>query len=393
LMAIQSTWQDQDSLVRCPQLTKNIEADVVIVGGGITGIMTAYLLSKTSQKVVLLESATILSKATAYTTGFITQVIDTNAATLIKLFGKEAAKLVWQSGHQAIRVIESIVRDEHIDCDFVKSPLYLVAYTQKELEQLRDELAAVRQLGFEGALHTDASLIFPNAGYLEIPGQARFHPLKFLYAVAAKAMQRGVQCFEKSPVQEIVPGKMIQVKTAKATVTCRQVVVATYTPFNNPPVNHFKKAMYDSYILEASMLKGTLPEAMFVDMKNPYHYFRVDPQDGHDRILIGGEDHRSDVPVNKRKSFAALQSYLSMLMPNVYYEVIRRWTGKIVESVDGLPFIGEYATRQYLATAFSGNGMTYSVIAAMLFRDAILGEKNPWRSVYHPKRKIKINTL
>ncbi len=124
--------------------------------------------------------------------------------------------------------------------------------------------------------------------------------------------------------------------------------------------------------------------------KNPYHYFRIDrnqgPQDKYDRMIVGGEDNREEAEFNKQKNFNALKDYLKNTFGAQDYAITRKWNGPIMEPSDGLALIGEFKPQQLLATAFSGNGMTYSLIAATIFKDIVLGKKNSLIKIYDPTR-------
>jgi glycine/D-amino acid oxidase-like deaminating enzyme len=172
-------------------------------------------------------------------------------------------------------------------------------------------------------------------------------------------------------------------------VHAQNVIVTTYLPFNNPKPTHFKKGVYQSYVVEVHTSRMQIPEGIYWDTHRPYNYFRIDRRADGDRIIVGGADHRKELPVSRKKCFRALERYLKGVLGDTPYTIIRTWSGPIIESSDGLPLIGEYAPHRYLATAFSGNGMTYSMVAAILFRDVLTGVKNPWKDLYDPKRSLK----
>lgn len=370
-----------------PQLKGEIKTDVVIVGAGITSILTAYRLSKLGKKVVIFDKGKICKNGTAYTTAFLTKIIDSNLTDLVTMFGTQKAKMVWQSGQQAIEEIEQIVKIESIDCEFMRSSINVYASDETEFNKLANELTTIKDLGFEANLKKDDSLGFENYGYLEIPNQAKFHPLKFTSALADIIVKAGVQIFEKS---EAVKIEGSTVYTEHGSVTATDIIVATQIPFNKPSVLRFKKATYQSYVFEVKIPKGLLPESMFIDSKNPYHYFRVDSLLDHDRLIIGGEDHRKDIPVSINKSYAALKEFTKNLLPEAKIKITLKWEGYLYESVDGLPFIGQYEENKYLASAFSGNGFTYAIITAIMMEDLISGKKNIWSKIYDPKRSLSI---
>ncbi len=178
-------------------------------------------------------------------------------------------------------------------------------------------------------------------------------------------------------------------------VRAQWTLTATYHPFNNPKEVLLKKGMYRSYIVEMEVPAGKYPEGTYEDMDNPYHYWRVDAGKGargKDRIILGGEDHRIEVPLKKEKNFDALLQYAEDIFGK-RYPVVRRWSGLIEEPIDGLAFIGEYDPRQLIATAFSGNGMTYAGISALIFRDIIAGNANALADIYRPQRMPSLTQL
>jgi glycine/D-amino acid oxidase-like deaminating enzyme len=362
----------------------DVTADVAVIGGGLTGLLTAYLLSTSGKKVAVLEAGTLGSGATAYTTAFITQVIDTSLGDLIRMVGPQKAKSIWQAGEQAINRIERIVKKEEIDCEFQRCSARIYASSEKEFRALKNEHRAAERLGFATKLVENKTLPFEDYGHLEVKDQAKFHPLKFLRGVADIVAAFGGKIFEHSRALSLKegPGSATTVKLAAGSVTAKDVIVATYVPFNKPGTAKYTKGMYSSYVFEVRLPKGIFAEGLYWDTKNPYHYFRIDRRGTFDRMILGGEDHRSDLPVSPKKKFDALQEYLADLLGGGSYQIVRKWIGAVLEPVGGLPLIGAYKPHQCVATAFSGNGMTYAMVSALIFRDLILGKRNPWTHVF-----------
>jgi glycine/D-amino acid oxidase-like deaminating enzyme len=375
----QSLWIT-DSKNTYPKLSQERSCDVAIVGGGIVGVTTAYLLSKVGKKVVLLEKNTIGSGATGYTTAMITQYIDIEMSKLVELFGKGVAKKIWQSGKDAIDCIERNIREEKIDCNFIRLPYIVYAKDEKEREELQEEQKAAKTIGVE--------LTFANNGSLVLKNQAKFHPIKYLRGLANSACQNGAQIFEKSEVVDFDQKSLI-VHTKDRSVSAQSIVVATHTPFDGPKTLTMKKGTYTTYIIVLEVKKDSISEdAMYQDMHNPYHYFRIDKKDTYDLVILGGEDHRSQIPVSAEKSFKALEEYFTKLFPNVNYKIRAQWSGPIIETADGLPYIGsiEEDSSVYYATGFSGNGMTFGTLAGMIILDEICGKENPYAEIYKASR-------
>ncbi len=389
-MYMPTTWENiGKARKKYPALKGNTKADVVIVGGGLSGVLNAYFLSKAGKKVVLIESNKLGSNATAMTTAIITEVIDSSLTEIIDIYDSKSAKTIWKSGEKAILEIENIIQREKIDCEFKLCPNYFFASNQKQYQELVEEASFYKKLGLRANLHQNVTnLNFPNFGYLEIPNQAKFHPLKFLFGVAKAAAKRGAKIYERTEAIQISEGDPFIVKTKKGNITSKDVVVTTYKPLTNEKT-HLKKAMYQSYVLEAEIPKDILGEAVYEDNSNPYYYFRVDRGSRKDRLIVGGEDHKDifgDTLLDK--SFKGLENFLKQLLPGVKYKIVKKWNGPILEPTDGLPLIGRIKPHLYVATAFSGNGMTYSAISAILIRDLVLGRKNNWQKIYDPKRAL-----
>jgi glycine/D-amino acid oxidase-like deaminating enzyme len=387
-----TTWQKGIKENVFPTLQDNITTDVVIIGGGIAGISTAYFLSLSGKKVVVLEKETLFKSITAYTTAFLTADIDTDASDLVQIFGEEGAKQIWKSGAHAIRTIEHITRAERIDCDFMWIPEYFFATSKKGFTHFKKNAEHIRSFGFSMEEISPDILSLQIQGALMLRNQAKFHPLKYLTQLREKALLRGVQFYEHTEALTLSEenGRVV-VTTPRGKVTGEHSVMATYQPFKNPRRLFAKKGMYCSYILELAILKGLLPEGIYLDDINPYHYLRVDRGVHEDRLIVGGEDHRDEIPISREKNYEALYRYIEKYFPQVTYRTVTKWYGPILESIDGIAFIGRYSKEhpnQYVATAFSGNGMTYGTLAGEIIASQIVGEEHPYAKLYDPFRPL-----
>jgi len=390
------TWYADIELPSFPALTDDVSCDVAIIGGGLTGILSACLLSKEGLAVTLIEKDRIASGATGATTGFLTELIDTDLHSLISIFGLKNTRAILDSHEDAIRLIEKMVNVESIACEFIRTDHLLYANDTKQLTELEKELRAALKLGLPVQREEGVTLGFKNAGCMRLKNQAKFHPLKFLTGVAHAAAEAGAQLYEHTEAVELEKkvSKFV-IKTNAGKVRASWVISATYEPFEQPAGLYFKKGMYTSYVAELSVPKDMFLSGLYEDLDNPYHYFRVDALGGlRDRVIIGGEDHRSDIPMDARNNFAALKAYIEACFPEKNFVIKKEWFGPILEPVDGIPFIGPHKDPRLLyAFGFSGNGMTYAAIAAQLFRDYILGEKDGWQKIYTAKRIPTIYSL
>lgn len=370
----QAVWWDGQQQLKYPTLEGNINADVCIIGGGIAGITAAYLLAGLKKKVVLVEKDFIGAGATGLTTAMLTQYIDVDIANLIELYGINTTRQIWTSGGSAINIIKKIVAKEKIACDYSECDYEIWANNQKQTKELAEEYQAFKKINIPSNL-VNSKLKFGH--------QAKFHPIKYLNVLSTVAVTKGAKILSQTPVLEI---KNNQVITPKGTVSAKYVLSATHAPFGQPAALFFKKAVYKTYMICADISAGRLSEGLYQDLAEPYHYFRVDKLGTKFRIVVGGEDHRSQIPVSEAKSFAALEKYLKSIVTG--YEITHKWAGPIIENMDGLPYIGplKHNRHIYYATGFSGNGITYGTLAAQMFTDYVMGKSNDYQNLYQANR-------
>ncbi len=361
-----------------PALAGEIEVDVAIVGGGLTGITAAYHLAAAGRRVAVLERRRIGSGETRQTTAFLTEVFDTSLHVLRGSFGDDGARDVWKAGQSAIDDIEQIVRRERIDCGFTRCPAFVHAPDEPGREELETEHRVATELGLGGTWET--SLPFLSHGCLRFERQARFHPLRYLHALAARAERAGAAIFEASPVESWDTGGVVTLKTNAGSVRAAHVLFATHTPLGKMVSVQTRLKPAQTYVLEGHIPPGRVPGGIYWNTNEPYEYFRIDPLDEtRDRIILGGSDHPTG-QAPESDPFVHLEEYARGLLPGLSLNVVRRWSGEIFVSTDGVPFIGSLPGEDnlYLATGFAGNGVTFSNVAARLFRDAVLGMEHPW---------------
>jgi glycine/D-amino acid oxidase-like deaminating enzyme/nitrite reductase/ring-hydroxylating ferredoxin subunit len=371
-MTPSSPWEPGTGKAQFPTLDSTLEVDVAIIGGGIAGLTTAYELTKAGKKVALLEQGRIAEGASGWTTAFVTYVTD--APFLAQ---------AWEAGRDAIDELERIIKTEKIDCNFMRCPAYIFAEDEPALTKLHQIEELARAAGFKVQID-DATLGFANPGYLRVERQAKFHPVKFLTVLAERTAALGAQVFENSKVLSYSGSDPCIVKTEHGEIHAKQIVLATHMPNGDPDLLSVRITAYQTYCLEAEIPSGVIPEALYWDTHTPYHYFRVDKFEGHDRLILGGEDHKTGQNHDPKTQFGRLEEFLQKLLPGVKYKIIRQWSGEILEPIDGMPFIGQSQKnkRYFMATGFSGNGMTFGVQSGMLLRDLIMGKTNPYTKLF-----------
>jgi glycine/D-amino acid oxidase-like deaminating enzyme/nitrite reductase/ring-hydroxylating ferredoxin subunit len=385
-----SVWMDQTSLPSRPALTRDITADVCVVGAGIAGLSTAYLLSQQGRSVVVLDDGPIAGGETSRTTAHLVNALDDRYFELERLHGEGGSRMAAQSHSAAIDRIEAIVAAEDIDCDFERLDGYLFVPPGESSDIIDRELAAAHRAGLTDVECVERAPLdgFETGPCLRFPRQAQFHPLKYLTALAAAFERKGGFIFNGTHAAEFKDGSPATVKTGKGrTVSAGAIVVATNTPVNDRVTIHTKQAAYRTYVIGMRVPTGAVTRALFWDTPDPYHYVRLQNADGYEILIVGGEDHKTGQAEDEKKRFKRLEEWTRARF-SAAGKVEFRWSGQVIEPVDSLAFIGKNPGDEniYIATGDSGNGMTHGTIAGMLITDLIAGKANEWRKLYDPSR-------
>lgn len=379
-------------------LNKNTTADACIIGAGIAGLTTAYLLSRRGLKTVVLEDGRIGGGETGRTTAHLTAALDDRYFELERLHGADGARLAAASHTVAIDQVEQIINEEGVACDFERLDGYLFTPPGESAEILERELAAAQRAGLINTELVKRAPLkqFDTGTALRFPNQAQFHPLKYLTGLAEAITRRGGQICTGTHAAQIEGGDNAVVTTADGRkVTCGAVVVATNTPVNDMVAIHTKQAPYRTYVIALRVPRGAVNKALFWDTPDPYHYVRLlsDEAAGNgsngqtDLLIVGGEDHKTGQE-DKVDRFGRLLAWARERFPEVG-ETVYQWSGQVLEPVDGLAFIGRNpldADNVFIATGDSGNGMTHGTIAGILLTDLITGRDNQWAELYNPSR-------
>jgi glycine/D-amino acid oxidase-like deaminating enzyme/nitrite reductase/ring-hydroxylating ferredoxin subunit len=391
-MNTESYWIKSASLPRFAQLKKDVKVDVAIVGAGITGVTAAYLFKKAGHKVALIDRARCGGFDTSHTTAHLTCVTDLRLHQLVSRFGEDGARAAWEAGRSAIDQIFNNIRAEEIDCEFEWTSAYLFppsdASAAKERRLLKKDVALSNKLGFPADFVPSIPLVrMPGARFQH---QAKFHPLKYLAALVRTIPGNGSYVFENTEVEE-VKDKPLHLKVGSNKISCGYVVLATHTPLTgktniaSATLFQTKLFLYTSYVIGAKLPRASAESASYWDTGDPYDYLRVDDRARDQYAIFGGEDHKTGQITDPERAYRALESRLKALFPKA--KIDARWSGQVVETPDGLPFIGETANRQFAATGFAGNGMTFGTLGAMMALDAFGRRKNPWKDLFDIHRK------
>ena len=391
-----SVWMDTASVPVFPPLQGGIDTQVCVIGAGIAGLTTAYLLAREGREVVLIDALGIGAGETGRTTAHLFPP-DEWYAFIEDKFGAAQARLVADSHARAIGMVESIVRDEGIGCEFERLDGYLYALPANGMKGTHDlgkEQACAARAGVQAELLARVpGLSFDTGPCVRYADQAQFHPLKYLDGLARAFTAKGGRIYGGTHAHRIRGDHQRQaVSTASGEIRAQAVVVATHTPFNDRVVMHTKQAGYRTYVVGLRVPRGTVPRILLWDTGDPYYYIRLETPDGareHEVLIVGGADHKVGQDDHPEHRYDEIERWARARFP-MAQETLYRWSGEVMEPSDGLAYLGRNPMDDdnvYVITGDSGNGMTHCTIGAMVVTDLIMGRQNPWAALYDPARK------
>lgn len=369
----QSTLDNTAVLPRFPALHGDHQTEVLIIGGGMAGLLCAYLLHRRGVPYLLVEKNRICSGTTGCTTAKITAQHGLCYHEMIKNAGLEIASGYYAANQAAVLAYAKLCEQQQIDCDFMWRDN--LVYTQNAPQHIQDELKALQQLGADASYAERLPLPFDTAGAVKLPGQAQFHPLKFAAAIA-----KGLHIYENTFVREMVGNCAV---TEHGRIAAQHVIVTTHFPFINKHGGYFLKLyQHRSYVLA---LEGApRVDGMYVDENKTGLSFR----DADNLLLLGGGGHRTGKPGG---NWEELRFFVKLHYPGAKERYF--WAAQDCMSLDGRPYIGRYSAKTgqlYTATGFNKWGMTGAMVSAMLLSDMVCGEgtQNGYEEVFSPSRSI-----
>jgi glycine/D-amino acid oxidase-like deaminating enzyme/nitrite reductase/ring-hydroxylating ferredoxin subunit len=390
-MIEESLWRAADR--RTPRFRREPpnRVDVVVVGAGITGLTAALLLKRAGKRVAVVERERVAAGESGSTSAHLTYVTDLRLRDLVKRFGKDDAHAVWEGGRLAIDLIETNVEELQIDCGFQRVPGYLVASLQSERDErepLWEENELANELGFASRFLARSKLGGRPA--VAFADQAIFHPARYLDGLARAVDGDGCVVCEEAEFSQALDDPTVAIVNGRS-IACDALVVATHVPvvgltsMMRATLFQTKLHPYSSYVIGARIPRDAPPPALYSDTSNPYFYLRLH-DDGDARYAIfGGADHKTGTVEDTERCYSQVQDMLLRLFPSAHVE--RRWSGQVIETSDGLPFIGETAERQFVATGYAGNGLTFGTLGGVMAHDFVVQRENPWRDLFDPVRK------
>lgn len=366
-----SVWSDSVSLKKRKVLNNDIITEVVVIGAGIAGILTAFMLKQAGFEVIVLEANEVLSGVTKNTTAKITSQHGLIYNSLIKQFGIKKAKQYLDANQIALKKFEEIIYEYDIECNYEKMHSYV--YSLDDEKQIQSEVDAVVSLGMDAKFEKEIELPFEIKGAVKFPNQAQYNPLKFLSSIADD-----LNIFEYTQVRDI-DGETVSTKNYK--IRAKHIVVASHYPFINIPGYYFLRMHQErSYLLafeNAQKLSG-----YYVDAQSDGLTFR-----NYENLLImGGADHRTG-----KNDAGGRYDHIRRIAKHWYPNSVEKyhWSTQDCMTQDSIPFIGQYSSSTpnlYVATGFNKWGMSSSMVAAMLLSDMILGHNNENSEIFSPQR-------
>lgn len=385
---MKSLWIETTEDISFQSLEKDITTDVCIIGAGITGITTAYLLKEQGISFALLEKDKICSGVTAYTTGKITSQHGLFYSYLLEQFGENTAKGYLKSNEDAINSIQQIVEKEKIDCDFEKQNAIVYTNKHDKLRDIKKEVEVLRKLNFPAKFLENVSLPFNTLGGIEFENQAQFNSRKYCIGLIKKLNQNSI--FENSKVIDIEKDKdgYKTICENGRVVKSKYVVIASHYPILNFPGFYFLKMYQDKSYIIAVDTKQEVFDGMYYSADEPVTSFRTAKLNDRRLLLVGGSGHKTgDTSIDITSRYKNLENYIRSLYPKA--EVLYKWTTEDCVTLDKIPYIGQFSSLMpnvFVATGFKKWGMSSSLVAAKIISNEIAGVKYKYADIYKATR-------
>lgn len=364
-----SVWTKNSDLPKFSSLQEDKETDVLIIGGGMAGILCAYMLTEAGVDCILVEANTICSGITKNTTAKITSQHGLVYNKIIREFPDETARLYLEANQFALDKYAEIC--SVIDCDFEVKDSFVYSINNKKI--IDDEIKALGKIGYKAQFTKDLPLPFPVAGAVKFKNQAQFNPLKFTASIA-----KNLNIYEHTKVQQLTEHTAL---TPNGNIRAKKIIVATHFPTDNKHGSYFLK-MYQHRSYVIALENAPDVRGMYVDEAEKGMSFR----NYNNLLLIGGGDHRTG---KKGGNWKELRRFAGRYYPEAKEKYF--WATQDCMTLDGIPYIGQYSKNTpdfYVATGFNKWGMTSSMVAASILTDLVIGKKNKYEKVFSPSRSI-----
>lgn len=382
----ESWWIRSTEVHKFPALEEDLKVETAIIGGGITGITTAYLLAKEGLQVALFEADSLFNGTTGHTTAKITAQHGLIYNELIQHFGEDKARLYYQANQNAKEHMEEWIKEHNIECDFQKEDAFIYTNADDYIGKIKKEAAAYEKLGIEGGLTEQIPIDLPHKSAIVMKNQAHFHPLHYLAKMVEQLEKLGVQIYENSVASQMEEGTppTIRFKNGKR-VEADYVISASHFPFHDNRGYFSRLYPERSYVIAAKPVKPVI-KGMYINAEQPTRSIRPVTIEGEQMLLFGGDGHKAGQGGKELEHYQALEKFAQEHF-NIG-EIAYRWSTQDLVTPDKVPYIGELSegSKVFVATGFRKWGMTNSHVAAQLIRDLIIDKRNPYKELYTPAR-------
>ncbi|MFC6728246.1 FAD-dependent oxidoreductase [Natronoarchaeum mannanilyticum] len=383
----ESLWLATTPTTDYEPLDGGLHVDVPFVGGGIAGLTTALELKERGSTVAVVEADRVVTGATGHTTAKVTSQHGLRYSKLTETFDRRTAEQYGRANEAAIDEVERIVEAYDVDAQFRRTPSYVYAESEENVDKIREEDRAATQAGLPSSFVQETDLPFDVEAAVEFSEQAEFHPRKYLLGVVEAIHGDGSYVFEETRATDVDAGAPSRVETERGAVVADDVVVATQFPIYDRGGYFARTHPHRAYLL-AVEIAGEVPEGMYYSAASPPATMRPYRSDGEEYLIVGGQSHEPSLggpPTSERYRRCEAYARSRFDVESVAY----RWSTHDYSTVDGMPYIGEIgpgAGDVYVATGFDGWGMTGSTVAGMLIADLIEMGQSHYADLFDPKR-------
>jgi glycine/D-amino acid oxidase-like deaminating enzyme/nitrite reductase/ring-hydroxylating ferredoxin subunit len=387
----ESFWISTTSKTNYPILNSDLDVDIAIVGGGMTGLLCAYQLRLEGFNIVILEADRIITGTTAFSTAKITSQHDFIYDKLINSVGEELASQYATANEVAIKEIKKIVDGNNIECQFLEQEAFIYAQQDAYIKQIENEIKAASYLGIKASFVEEIPFPIKIKAGLKFENQAQFHPRKFLLSIAEILQKLNIQIYEQTRVVELekhVMDSYILTTNNGNTVAAKKVIIASHYPFYNKHAMYYTRLYQERAYALAIKAEEKYPGGMYISVEQPTRSLRGTTNGDEEYILVVGENHKSGQGEPTNNHYKNLIEFADKVF--TIKDIPYRWSTQDVMTMDSVPLIGNYSSdfnNLYIATGFKKWGMTSSMVSAMILRDLISKGKSPWQDVFDPSRR------